>query len=53
VPFSEESEPFDVAVVGGTDEFATVGGDATITERQVGEDEFVSIYAVRLRELAR
>jgi hypothetical protein len=53
VPFTEEAGvPFDVAVVGGTGEFATFGGDATITDHDADTSEAFSLYAMRLKDLA-
>jgi hypothetical protein len=56
VPFTEDEEepaPFDVALVGGTGEFATFGGDATLTDQESDEGPSTTLYAVRLRDLAR
>ena len=53
VPFTEVQAPFDVAVVGGTGQFATAGGDATLTENQATEDApATTLYAVRITDLA-
>lgn len=49
-PTSEEAVPFDVAIVGGTGEFADAGGDATLTELP-GTEPFQTRWAVRLLHL--
>ena len=53
LPSTEEDtpSPFDAAVVGGTGEFATVGGDATLTGQGAGEGASTTLYAVRLQDL--
>jgi hypothetical protein len=44
------TEPFDIAIVGGTGEFADVGGDATLTETD-SEDATVTHWEVHLLRL--
>lgn len=53
VPLTEEPAPFDIAVLGGTRDFAGVGGDATATEGEgEGEDgPSTTLYEVRLQDL--
>lgn len=48
-PSVPETQPFDIAIVGGTGEFADAGGDATLTETQDGVTE--THWEVRLLHL--
>jgi len=51
LPSSEEAAPFDIAVIGGTADFADAGGDATLTD-QGTEDTSPTLYEVRVKHLA-
>jgi hypothetical protein len=51
VPTTDEPASFDIAIVGGTGDFADAGGDATLTD-QGSEDTSPTLYEVRVKHFA-